>query len=158
LDKTIITALLIIAGVVCVVLIFNTLYPAIVQSSEAMVGMERRIDERLQSQIEIIHAVPDGVVTKRALVWVKNVGSITIKPVDGCDVFFGPEGGFTRIPYGVEGAHWEYIVENEADNSWKPTATVKISIDVNDNLADGTRYFVKIVTPGGIEDELYFSK
>lgn len=156
-DKTIVTALLVIAGVVSAVLIFNSIYPAVMQSSSAMAGMERRIDDRLKSQIEIIHAVPDGVVTKRALVWVKNVGSLTIGAVESCDVFFGPEGNFTRISYGTGSApQWTYAVEN--DSAWKPTATLRIAIDVTDDLVDDTRYFIKIALPNGIADEFYFTK
>ena len=156
-DKTIITGLLIIAGIVCAVLIFNTLYPAITQSSAAMVAMERRIDDRLKSQIEIIHAVPDGVVTKRTLVWVKNVGSVTISPIERCDVFFGPEGNYARIPYNAgTSPQWTYTVEN--DNAWKPTATLKITIDVVDDLVDDTRYYVKLSLLNGISDDYYFTK
>ena len=156
-DKTIITGLMIIAGVVCAVIIFNALYPAVTQSSAAMVAMQGRIDGRLKSQIEIIHAVPDGVVTSRVLVWVKNVGSVTINPIERCDVFFGPEGSYMRIPYNAGTApQWTYALEN--DNSWKPTATLKIAIDVAENLSDGTRYYVKISLPNGISDEYYFTK
>jgi len=157
LDKAIITSFLIIAGIICAVIIFNALYPAVVQGSAAMVTMQGRIDERLKSQIEIIHAVPDGVVTKRALVWVKNVGSTSLRPVERCDVFFGPEGSFVLIPYNTGTApQWTYTVEN--DDAWKPTATLRIAIDVSDDLVDGTRYYVKIVLPNGVSDDYYFTK
>ena len=156
-DKTIVTGLLVIAGVVCAVFIFNALYPAVTQSSAAMVAMQGRIDDRLKSQIEIIHAVPDGVVTKRTLVWIKNVGSVTINPIERCDVFFGAEGSYTRIPYNAgTSPQWTYAVEN--DNAWKPTATLKIAIDVVDDLVNGTRYYVKISLPNGITDDYYFTK
>jgi len=156
LDKTIITAFLIIAGVVSVVFVFNALYPAVVVSSDALVGMQKRIDERFQSQIEIVHAVAYGVSTKVAYVWVKNVGSSSIRAIERCDVFFGPEGDFSRIPYGEGDSHWDYEIENDTD--WKPTATLKITIDYKDYLEDGTRYFVKVVLPNGMSDDYYFSK
>jgi len=156
LDKTIVTALMIIAGVVSVVLVFNTIYPALIQSGNAIVGRGRNIDERLQSQIEIVHAVAYGDVTKVVYVWVKNVGSLSIGAVDQCDVFFGPEGNFTRLPYDQGASHWTYTVEN--GTGWVPTATVKITIDYQDFLVDGQRYFVKVVLPNGVSDEYYFSK
>lgn len=156
-DKTIITGLMIIAGVVCVVIIFNALYPAVSQSSAAMAAMQGRIDGRLRSQIEIIHAVPDGVVTKRVIVWVKNVGSVTLSPIERCDVFFGPEGSYMRIPYNTGTApQWTYAVEN--DDAWRPTATLRVTIDVVDDLIDDTRYYVKIALPNGIWDDYYFTK
>jgi archaellum component FlaG (FlaF/FlaG flagellin family) len=157
LDKTIITAFLIIAGVVTAVAVFNTIYPAIIEGSQAITSMEERIDDRLKSQIEIVHAAPEGQVNPdRAFVWVKNVGSAAIRAVEGCDVFFGPEGDFARIPHGTGNSHWEYTVENDTD--WNPTATLKITIDLDYDLSDGERYFIKVVTPNGIADEYYFSK
>lgn len=156
-DKTIITSFLIIAGIVCAVIIFNALYPAVTQSSAAMVAMQGRIDDRLKSQIEIIHAVADGMVTKRALIWVKNVGSTSIRPIERCDVFFGPEGHFVHIPYNTGIApQWTYALEN--DDAWKPTATLRITIDVAEDLVDDTRYYVKISLPNGVSDDYYFTK
>jgi len=154
LDKTIVTAFMVIAGVVSAVFVFNAIYPAVVQSGDAMTAMERRIDERLKSQIEIIHATGDG---SNALVWVKNIGSSSIGAVERCDVFFGPESDFSRIPHEDEAAgtpYWEGEVANDTD--WKPTATLQITITYGSVLSG--RYFVKVVTPNGLSDECYFSE
>jgi hypothetical protein len=145
-----------IAGIVCVVVMFNALYPAVVQSSDAMVGMERRVGERLDSQITIVHVAPSDVYGNVALVWVKNVGTISIKALDRCDVFFGPEGDFARIPYDEGNPRWTYTVEN--DTYWKPTATLKLTIELSYNLQSGTRYFVKMILPNGVAAEHYFTK
>jgi len=152
---------MIIAGVVTAVLVFNTIYPAVVQSSEALNSRQRRMDERLHSQIEIIHAVPYGASSKVAYAWVKNIGSTRVLAIESCDVFFGPEGNFSRIPYngpyGEAGqSRWTYQLEN--DDEWDPTATLKIIIDYQDNLQDGERYFLRVVLPNGISDEYYFGK
>lgn len=154
-DKTITTAFLVVAGVISAVTLINAVYPAIVQGGDAITNAERRIGERLKSQIEIIHATQSPTYTDVALVWVKNVGALSIKAVERSDVFFGPEGNFTRIPYGSGTSYWTYEVEN--DTTWKPTATLKITIDLTYNLVSGQRYFVKIVLPNGISDEYYFS-
>ena len=150
-DKTIVTALLVMAGVISAVFVFNSIYPAIVQSSDAMTSMERRMDERLKSHIQIIHATKS--ITTTTLVWVKNVGSLRVAPVEACDIFFGPEGNFVRIPYGTADGQWQYTLENAAE--WTPSATVKITI--NTALVSGTRYFIKIVLVNGVSDEYYFS-
>jgi len=149
-DKTIVTALLVMAGVISAVFVFNSIYPAIVQSNDAMTTMERRMDERLKSQVTIIHATGSGGAT---LVWVKNVGSLRIAPVEACDLFFGPEGNFARISYGTASSQWQYAVENGTE--WNPRATVKITI--NSSLTPGTRYFFKIVLPNGVSDEYFIS-
>jgi archaellum component FlaF (FlaF/FlaG flagellin family) len=149
LDKVITTALLIIAGVVVAVMLYNVVYPAVIQSGEALTRRQRRIDERLDSQIEIIHAT-GRVSTSNAYVWVKNVGSSSIKTIERCDIFFGPEGNFSRISYG----DWTYAIEN--DTEWKPAATLGITI-TGDLLVADTTYFVKVGLPNGVSDDYYFS-
>ena len=155
-DKIIVTSLLIIVGVICSVLIFNTVYPAVVTSSHALVSMEQRIDDRVKSQIEIVHAVADDGGNE-AFVWVKNIGSASIRAIDRCDLFFGEEGDFSRIPYSegaAETPYWNGSVENDTD--WKPTATLKVTIVNDELLASDVRYFVKMVLPNGISDQDYF--
>jgi hypothetical protein len=154
LDKTIVTALLVIAGVISAVFVFNSIYPAIIQSSDAMTSMERRLDERLKSQIAIIHAAKSG---GNVLIWVKNVGALRVAAIEACDVFFGPEGDFARIPYGVAGTpglHWEYVVESGGE--WNPSTTLKLTVLNYPSLPAG-RYFVKVTLPNGISDEYFMS-
>lgn len=153
-DKAITTAFMVIASVVCAVLVFNAVYPAIIRSSDAMINMKTRIDERLKSQVEVIHATGSG---SNAFVWIKNVGSTRIAAVERCDVFFGPEGNFARIPHQDEAAgnpYWTYEVEGNG-SEWRPTATLKITVHY-DSVLSG-RYFVKVIIPSGISDEDYFS-
>ena len=151
-DKAMTTVFMIIASVVCAILVFNSLYPAVIRSSDAMTNMTIRVDDRLKSQIEIIHATVNAAKTE-AYVWVKNVGSLRIAAVERCDVFFGPEGNFARIPHGAGNPYWTYEVEN--DDEWKPTATLKITIF--DTVSADIRYFVKVTIPNGVYDEYYFS-
>ena len=154
-DKAMTTVFMIIASVVCAILVFNSLYPAVIRSSDAMTSMTIRVDDRLKSQIAIIHATGDADADK-AYVWVKNVGSLRIAAVERCDVFFGPEGDFERIPHDDETSgtpYWTDDVEN--DDEWRPTATLKITIF--DTVSPDTRYFVKVSIPAGISDEDYFS-
>ena len=150
-DKIIVTGLLLIAGVISAVFVFNSMFPVIAQSSDAMVSMERRADDRLKTQIQIIHASQAG---SDVVVWVKNVGSVRIIGIDSSDLFFGPQGNFDRLPYGVGAPSWQYQVENDTD--WNPTATIRITISGYAPLDSG-RYFVKLVLPNGMSDETYFS-
>jgi archaellum component FlaG (FlaF/FlaG flagellin family) len=124
----------------------------ITQSSDAMVSMERRADDRLKTQVQIIHAsanIPDSTV----VVWVKNVGSVRILAPDSSDLFFGPQGDFVRLPYGVGTPSWQYVVENGTE--WNPTTTIRITIS-GYALTSG-RYFMKLVLTNGISAESYFS-
>jgi hypothetical protein len=167
LDKTIVTTFLIIISMVTAVLLFNAVYPAVIDSSDAMVSMTNRADQRLKSQVEVIHATGEldkdgwwqdtnGNGDFDLFVWVKNVGSTRIVPIEGTDVFFGPEGNFVRIPHQSEAGgypYWTAVVENAAD--WSPTATVKITIHYGAALASD-RYFVKVIIPNGVADEYLF--
>ena len=115
-EKAITTALLIIAGVICMVFVFNSVYPMINRSSNAMVSMADTIDERMKSRINIVHAANTANRTSVYL-WVKNVGTTRIVGMDGMDIFFGQETDFERIPYvdyaGGGYPQWSYIVEND---------------------------------------------
>jgi len=156
-DKVITTALLIIAGVVCSIVMFNSVYPMINRSSQAMVSVADKMDERMQSRINIVHAA-NTADRKTVYIWVKNVGSTRIQSIEESDVFFGEEDNFSRIPYvadaGASYPRWAYTIEN--DTEWRTGATVKITITYSAAPSAGT-YFIKVVLPNGIPDEYYFS-
>jgi len=157
LDKAITTTFMVIVSVILAVMVFNAVYPAVIQSSDAMINMKSRVDERLKSQIEIIHATGNGIY---AFVWVKNIGSLRIAAIERSDVFFGPETNFDRILHDDETPdtpYWTYEVEGSG-SEWVPRATLMITVTNSSSLIDGTRYFVKVVAPNGVSDEYYFSK
>jgi len=158
---------MIIASIITSVMVFNAVFPAVLRSRDTLVTMRGRMDERLKSQIAIIHASGelegsgawqdtnnDGNFD--IFLWVKNVGAVRIAAVERVDLFFGPEGNFARIPAQVEAAgsypNWEWQVEN--DVYWNPTATVKITIHFS-SILPSERYFLKVVLPNGITDAYY---
>jgi len=137
--------------------VVNTILPTVHRTSGALISTADVIDDRLSSQIEIVHATGEDAATS-ADVWVKNVGATTIAPLDKIDVFFGPEGEFARVPYGGASCSapcWEYELEN--DTQWKPTATLHIIIHVSDALESDVVYYTKVVTPNGSTDAKYFT-
>ncbi len=156
-DKAITTALLIIAGVVCMIFVFNSVYPMVNRSSQAMVSMAEQVDERMKSRINIVHAANSANRTTVYL-WIKNVGTQRITNVEDSDLFFGQETDFERIPFyaDVEGIYpqWEYNLEN--DTEWQTSATLKITITYGSDPGAGT-YFAKFIIPNGISDDFYFS-
>lgn len=160
-DKTITTALLIVIGMVMAVTMFNVAFPAVQSSSDAMANMASRADDRLRTQAVIIQASgeldSDGWWQDTnnngyfdVFVWVKNVGSLTIAPMDSVDLFFGPEGNFVRIPgeAAAKGSYpnWSYDFENAAQ--WTPSATLRITIHYEAPLSSG-RYYLKLTLPNG---------
>lgn len=160
---------MIIVSIVISVMVFNTVYPAAIIGSNSLVNMRTRMDERMKTQISVVHAIGElnsngdwqdtnGDDHFNVFIWVKNVGSLRIAAVTDVDVFFGPEGNFTRIPYrddaGGSYPYWDWQIEN--DTHWNPTATARIIIYYDSPLARGS-YFVKIVAPNGPEDTSFFS-
>ena len=156
-EKAITTALLIIAGVVCMVFVFNSVYPMVNRSSQAMVSMAEQVDERMKSRINIVHAASSENRTD-VYIWVKNIGTQRIVNVEASDLFFGQEGDFERIPYVADAGgalpSWDYSLEN--DSQWLTSATIKVTITYSADPGTGT-YFVKFIIPNGISDEYYFS-
>jgi hypothetical protein len=156
-EKAITTALLIIAGVVCMIFVFNSVYPMVNHSSQAMVSMSEQVDERMKSRINIVHAANSANRTSVYL-WIKNVGSQRIVSVEQSDLFFGQEDNFNRIPYTAEAGgtypQWSYALEN--DTQWQTSATLKVTITYSSDPGTGT-YYAKFIIPNGISDDFYFS-
>lgn len=156
-DKTITTALLIIAGIICSIFLFNSVYPMINRSSAAMVSMAEKIDDRMQTRIDIVHAA-NTADREAVYIWIKNVGSSRIFTIEDSDLFMGPQGDFMRIPHvsmaGENFPRWSYEIEN--DTEWKTGATLKITVSYNADPGSDT-YYIKVVLPNGITAEYYFS-
>src|SRR5512142_3413873 len=104
-DKTITTALLIIISVVMALMLFNAAYPAIMKGGDAIANMTNRSNDRMKSQIVIVHTAGEldeegqfrdtnGNGLFDVFIWAKNVGSTSITAIERSDVFFGEEGNF----------------------------------------------------------------
>jgi len=98
-DKVIVTVMLIIGGIVASFAVFNGIYPAVERSGEAITSASDAMNDRIRSDIEIIQ-VNDNSTTIDA--WVKNVGTSDIDGIENSDIFFGPSGSYSRIPFGNE--------------------------------------------------------
>ncbi len=156
-DKIVTTALLMIAGVVSAILIFNSVYPMLNRSSQAMVSMADTVDDRMKSRISIVHAANESD-RLTIYIWVKNVGSSRIVVIEEGDLFFGQENDFDRIDHedyaGGGFPRWNDSVEGGGE--WTTGKTLKITITYNADPGAAT-YLVKMVIPNGISDEFFFS-
>jgi flagellar protein FlaG len=156
-EKAITTIMITIASVVAIMVVVNAMMPTIQRTSTAVAGSASAVNERLKSEIQIIHATgqPNSTI---AYAWVKNVGVATVLPIERTDIFFGPDGNYARIPYGGPGCAapcWEYVVENASE--WEPTATVRFNIYLTTSLGTGVTYFMKVVISNGVSDTRYFT-
>lgn len=150
-------------------LMFNAVYPAISRSSSALVGAAAVMDDRIKSQVSIVHATGElnsggsWVDTNSdgdfdAFIWVKNVGSSRIVDIGKSDVFFGQQGNFARIPYvddagGVK-PYWSSNLTSASE--WMPSTTMTVTLHYSTTLTTGT-YWAKVAIPNGVTVEKYFS-
>jgi hypothetical protein len=152
-DKAIITVLLIIAGIVASLAIFNGIYPAITQSSSAINSASNQISDQIESRIAVIQVSSNGDLVEA---WVKNVGTVSILDVADSDIFMSPQDSYQRIPYGgTTLPYWDYQMEGSG-NTWGQTNTIQINVHLSAPLAAGV-YIFKMVIPNGISDEATFS-
>ena len=102
--------MLTIAGVAAAGAIVNAIYPILSRSTGAVITASASVDDRLKSDIAIIHAVGEldsggafddtnGNGVFDTILWVKNVGSTRISSIPQTDVFLGKAGNFARIPH-----------------------------------------------------------
>jgi hypothetical protein len=146
--------MLIIGGIVASFAVFNGIYPAIQRSGTAITSASDTLNNRIQSDIRIIQVNDDGSTVEA---WVKNIGSSDIVTVENSDIFYGPQGDFSRIPYGTDTSplpYWSFQLEG-ADSQWRPTDTNKIIIHLASSPVPDT-YVLKVIIPNGIFDETVF--
>jgi archaeal flagellar protein FlaG len=169
-DKVLSTILLVVAAVVCVVLVINAVYPAITSSSGALSSISASMNERIKTQVKIIHATGElnssgnWVDTNSngdfdVLVWIKNIGIESVDDIGRCDVFLsGNDTIWTWIPYVdyADGSfpQWSYRIENGTE--WGAATTLMIDIHYSSPLSSG-QYNVKVMVPNGVSDEYDFS-
>jgi flagellar protein FlaG len=150
--------MLTIASIVAIVAVINSVLPSVGRTSGALTSASSVVEDRISSQIEIVQATGQNG-NPDAIVWAKNIGSAPVDPISRVDVFFGPTGSFQRIPEGAPGCAapcWEYTLEN-GTSTWEQTSTLRITIHNDTNMATGTTYYVKVVTPNGITDSKFFT-
>jgi hypothetical protein len=166
-DKTITTVLLIAISTILVLMLFNIAYPAIIRGGDAIAGMADNASERMRTRIDIVHMSAEldetgwwhdtnGNGRFDVFSWIKNTGDVRLIALDRIDVFFGPEGAFTRIPNQSEAngslPSWSWRVTN--DTEWVPTGTLEIAISHQIPLSTG-HYFMKVILPNGISSEYF---
>ena len=150
--------MLTIAAIVAIVAVVNAVLPSVSRTSGALISASGAVEDRIASQIEIVHATGQDA-DPEAEIWIKNTGASTVDAIDRVDVFFGPDGDFQRIAAGADSTCtapcWYYEIENAL--AWEPTATLHITVKDDTDLASGTTYYIKIVTPNGIADSKFFT-
>lgn len=90
-------------------------------------------------------------------VWVKNVGSTDIAPLDRIDVYFGKVGSARHIAYNSSSSPSWSLKGISSTSPWHTMDTLQIDISNDSTLEPDTTYFIRFVTPNGISDDYVFS-
>ena len=168
-EKVIVTAMFIVISMILAMMLFNVAYPAITQGGDAIAGMAYNVSDRMGYAISTVHVsgeLDSGGTWQDAnsngqfevFAWIKNIGDSRIIGINRVDVFFGPEGNFTRIPYreiddGVGFPYWTASVVNGTD--WDPTGTLQITLHYSPGAISSGRYFLKVTLPNGVSSDYY---
>ena len=155
-EKTITTALLIIASLIAALALVNAVLPAMGKSSSALATANSEAADRIKTDIDVIHATGDtsGTIT----VWVKNVGTHVIRLVKDSDVIITKPtaaGGVKRLPYvsGCASECWDFTLEDSA-SAWTTAVTVKFTLTTS--VVSGS-YSVSVAAPNGVTADKDFS-
>ena len=162
--------MLTVAGIAAAAAVLNAILPALSRSSGAVTTASAKVDDRLKSDIEVVHAVGEldscgsfsdtnGNGKFDIFIWVKNVGSSRMFSIAQSDVFLGKTGDFTRIPNeeDVQSSvfpRWSYSIENDTEGG--PKATLKITVTYDSTQSQGN-YDIKVTIPNGVSDDCFFS-
>ena len=155
-DKIIVTALLVIAGVTAAALVVTTLTPIIGKSSRSVVDSQKDVATRIQTDIKVIKAHASDA--ENATAWVKNIGNANIDFIHLSDLFISSEDGTKFIPLSNGTStpnHWT----TDKDGSWTKGETVEFVLTIvsGDALETGKTYLFSFSTPNGIASEYTFT-
>ena len=157
-EKSITTAIFIMASVVAAVALINAVVPALGQSTSALVTANSAASERIKTDVEIIHVTgDDGANT--VTIWVKNIGSVAIRPVNSTDIFLDTPTTVSRLAY-EDGCNsgssdcWDYSIEGTA-TEWASTETVKFTLTLS-SLGTGV-HSVRVAVFNGVTTDKDFS-
>ena len=127
-EKSITSALFIIASIVAAMALINAVIPAAGKSSGALLMANAEAADRISTDIEIIHA-SGNATTNKITVWVKNIGTKNIAPIRASDVILTTPSDVLRLPYvsGCSSECWDYSIEGSGSD-WKQSVTVKFTL------------------------------
>ena len=153
-DKVITTAMLVIASIVAALALTNAVLPATGKSASALVTANKTAADRIRTDIAIVHATGDATNDK-VTVWVKNIGTQSIKPITASDVFLTTPTDVLRLPYNASCSTgcWNYSIEGSSAD-WLQAVTVKFTIKTS---IDTGNYNVSVAVVNAVKDEKDFS-
>ena len=153
-EKSITTAMFLIASIIAALALTNAVLPAMGKSAGALVTANKSAAERIKTDIAIVHATGDATNNK-VTVWVKNIGTQSIKPINASDVFLTTPTNVLRLPYVASCASecWDYSIEG-GGTDWIQAVTVKFTIKTS---VETGNYNVSVAVVNAVKADKDFS-
>ena len=125
-DKVIVTALLVIAGVTAAGVAVATLTPVMTKSSTAVVEKAKDTSEKISTDVKILMVHPSAANDDQIQAIIKNVGSVNIIPVSESNIYIENADGskFYAPTFNAAGG----------DGNWNFTPATPIYLDFNLNI------------------------
>jgi hypothetical protein len=153
-SEAILTIAVVVASITAAVAFMET-NSQFTMSQTANAEIER---QTAMTAIKTVFAANDS--SNEMNVWVKNVGQSTFASgdIERFNIFFGPTGNFSMIPFNATTApSWTYVlVPAPYSSNFGPGSTIEITIQLGYQLTGGDYYF-RVVTQNGVVDEYNFA-
>ena len=167
-DKVIVTALLVIAGVTAAGLVMTTLTPIVGSSSQSVVESQKDLSRRIQTDFEITAVHADSDVLVRA--WIKNVGGANISFIEQSDVFVSSTDKEQFVflcyddPISCTENKWSVFEKDGVTKKtgyWTEGETIQLTLSLKDDaiskLVQSTRtYNFEFTTSNGVKSAYQF--
>ena len=167
-DKVIVTALLVIAGVTAAGLVMTTLTPIVGSSSQSVVESQKDLTRRIQTDFEITAVHADSAVLVRA--WIKNVGGANISFIEQSDVFVSSTDKEQFVflcyddPISCTENKWSAFEKDGVTKKtgyWTEGETIQLTLSLKDDaiskLVQSTRtYNFEFTTSNGVKSAYQF--
>ena len=167
-DKVIVTALLVIAGVTAAGLVMTTLTPIVGSSSQSVVESQKDLSRRIQTDFEIMAVHADSDVLVRA--WIKNVGGENISFIEQSDVFVSSTDKEQFVflcyddPISCTENKWSAFEKDGVTKKtgyWTEGETIQLTLSLKDDaiskLVQSTRtYNFEFTTSNGVKSAYQF--
>lgn len=157
-DKVIVTALLIIAGVAAAGLVVTTLTPIVGTSSRSVVESQKSVANRIATDIKVLTVHAEDTTNLKVLV--KNTGTVNVGLLKQSDVYLSDTNGskFVYLQWGTgDQDNWNFEWDDNTVIEQGKTIMVTVKLSAPNALETGHTYLLNFSTPNGVASEYRFT-
>jgi len=127
-SETIVTAILLITGVVAAGILASVIFPAVSTMAGSVSSSTHAADQTLRTDIAIVNTFALNN-TNQAQVWLKNTGSTRISPasLNMSTIFVGNSANIGTVKLNDPSNGWTYDILDNTNGYWDPGETLHIT-------------------------------